>query len=342
MSTLCLDSLRAAQHSRSTEQHILDTVHAGLPDQQCTQLADSLLQYGIHQMNARKYEHAQKIFEEVIKLDPKNYEAYCRLCQMEIVQGKNLEHAEQLCLKAVHSQPTNADYYYWLGAVYGLQALNGELIDALAVASRLRDAFQKALKLNPKHGNARFALAQYFIQAPPYAGGSLKEARKLAYECMDFDEVTARRILASVYRAQKKPAAAEDEYRRAFETDRKNVEVLSEFASFYVAEKRYNEAAECYERALELDSTNMFVLQGLGDVYALQQRYTEAIAMYQRSLAVLPRHTAALVGLGKVCEQQDNVAEALRYYTLAAQYDPRSKLGKEAAQRIRKLTRGKK
>lgn len=303
--------------------------------------SDSLVRYGISQMEARKYAAAQEAFEEALKLNPSNSEAHCRLCQMEIVQGKNLERAEDFCLKAVHLTNTNADYYYWLGAVYGLQALNGELIDALAVASRLRDAFQRALKINPRHSNARFAMAQYYLQAPQYAGGSIKAAKKLAQECIGFDEVTARRILASVYRAEQKPAAAEDEYRRAMETDRKNVEVLSEFASFYINEKRLNEAVECYERALAIDSTNMFVLQGLGDVYALQHRENEAIEMYQKSLAVLPRHTPALVGLAKLYEKQKNKQEALKYYTLAVKCDPKSKLGKEAARRLRELRREK-
>lgn len=302
---------------------------------------DSLVRYGIAQMDARKYPLAQESFEEAIRLDPTNGEAYCRLCQMEIVQGKNLDKAEEYCLKAIHISPKNADYYYWLGAVYGLEALNGELIDAMAVASRIRDAFQKALKINPKHANARFAMAQYYLQAPQYAGGSIKEAKKLATEAMPFDEVTARRILASVYRIEKKPAAAEDEYRRAVETDRKNVEVLTEFASFYINEKRLNEAVECYERALDIDSTNMFVLQGLGDVYALQNRIDDAKAMYQQSLSVLPHHTAALVGLGKIHERQKNKPEALKCYLLAYKYDPKSKLGKEAARRVREMKREK-
>lgn len=302
---------------------------------------DSLVQYGIRQMDSRKYVLAQEAFEEAVKLDALNCEAHCRLCQMEIVQGKNLEKAEEYCLKAIHISPKNADYYYWLGAVYGLQALNGELIDALAVASRLRDAFQKALKINPKHANARFAMAQYYLQAPPYAGGSIKEARRLALEAMPFDELTARRILASVYRVEKKPAAAEDEYRRAVESDRKNVEVLNEFAVFYINEKRYNEAIECYERALALDTTNMFVLQGLGDVFTLQNRYDEASAMYQKSLSILPRHTSALMGLARLNERQKNKLEAIKYYTLAAKCDPKSKLGKEALRRLREIKREK-
>jgi tetratricopeptide (TPR) repeat protein len=303
--------------------------------------SDSLVQYGIAQMELRKYTFAQDAFEAALKLDPTNSEAHCRLCQMEIVQGKNLDKAEEYCLRAIHFSPKNADYYYWLGAVYGLEALNGELIDALSVASRLRDAFQKALKINPKHANARFAMAQYYLQAPSFAGGSIKEAKRLAQEAMAFDEVTARRILASAYRAEKKPAAAEDEYRRAMETDRKNVEVLSEFATFYINEKRFNEAIECYSRALDIDSTNMFVLQGLGDVFALQARDEEAITMYNKSLTVLSRHTPALMGLARVYDRKKIKSEAVKYYTLAFKCDPKSKLGKEAARRLRELKREK-
>jgi tetratricopeptide (TPR) repeat protein len=300
---------------------------------------DSLLRFGIEQMQCRRYAEAQTAFEAVVRRDQSNAEAQCRLCQMEIVQDKNLEKAEEYCLRAVQLNPKNADYHYWLGAVYGLQAINGELIDALAVASRLREAFTKAMKLNPKHGNARFALAQYYLQAPNYAGGSFKEARKLANEAMSFDEITARRILASVYRAEKKPAAAEDQYRRAVENDKKNIDVLTEFASFYVGEKRLNEAVECYQRCLQLDSTNMFVLQGLGDVLAAQDRLEDAIAVYHQALTVHPRHTPALMGLARLYERQRNKAEAMKYYINVFKIDPRSKLGKEANKKFRELQR---
>jgi tetratricopeptide (TPR) repeat protein len=300
---------------------------------------DSLLTVGLEMMQIRKYAEAQAAFEAVVKADPRNAEALCRLCQMDIVQERNLEKAEEYCLRAVQINPKNADFHYWLGAVYGLQAINGELIDALAVASRLREAFTKALKLNPKHGNARFALAQYYLQAPQYAGGSFKEARKLGNEAMSFDEVTARRILASVYRAEKKSAAAEDEYRRAVENDKKNVDVLSEFASFYVGEKRFNEAVECYQRCLEIDSTNMFVLQALGDVLASEGRFEEAIKVYEQALTIHPRHTPALMGLARVYERQRNKPEALRCYLNVFKMDPRSKIGKEANKKFRELQR---
>jgi tetratricopeptide (TPR) repeat protein len=301
--------------------------------------ADSLLRYGVRLMDERKYAEAENVFAHLVRRDPANAEAQCRMCQMEIVQGKNLERAEEYCLRAVQLNAHSAENHYWLGAVYGLQALNGELIDALAVASKVRDAFTKAIKLNPKQGNARFALAQYYLQAPNYAGGSFKEARKLALEAMPFDEVTARRILASVYRAEKKPAAAEDEYRRAIETDRKNVEVLSEFAGFYVNEQRYNEAVECYTRSLQIDSTNIFALQGLGDVFAAQNLLDEARTIYEQSLVIHPRHTASLIGIARCAERQRNKADAVKYYTLAVKYDPKSKLGKEAMRRLRDLKR---
>lgn len=303
--------------------------------------ADSLVQMGIAQMSARKYTEAQELFEAALRLDAMNEEAYCRLCQIEIVQGKNLEQAEEFCLKAVLRAPNNADYYYWLGAVYGLQALNGELIDALAVAGKLREAFQKALRLNPRHANARFAMAQYYLQAPQYAGGSVKAAKKLAHEALAFDEVTARRIFASAYRAEKKSAAAEDEYRRAIETDRKNVEVLMELASFYKVEKRWNESIECYERALAIDSTNIFTLQELGDVYALQRKFDSAAHYYRLSLDVVSRHTPSLYGLAKIYEAQHDYEQAAHYYALAAKCDPKSKLGRESARKLKTLKKTK-
>jgi tetratricopeptide (TPR) repeat protein len=314
-------------------------VHTDSLEVPLTISADSLLRYGIRMMDERKYAEAQDVFTNLVRRDPANAEAQCRMCQMEIVQGKNLEKAEEYCMRAVQLNGRNPEYQYWLGAVYGLQALNGELIDALAVASKVRESFTKAVKLNPKQGNARFALAQYYLQAPNYAGGSFKEARKLALQAMPFDEVTARRILASVYRAEKKPAAAEDEYRRAMETDKKNVEVLSEFANFYVNEQRYNEAVECYTRCLQIDSTNIFVLQGLGDALAAQNLLDEAREVYEKSLVIHPRHTASLVGLARTLERQQNKADALKYYRLAAKYDPKSKLGKDASRRAQELKR---
>lgn len=64
----------------------------------------------------------------------------------------------------------------WAGRAFGLQALKASLLTKLKWAGRTREAWEKAVELDPNGLEARFDLLQYYLQAPSIAGGGRDKA----------------------------------------------------------------------------------------------------------------------------------------------------------------------
>lgn len=79
-------------------------------------------------------------------------------------------------------RPTQADYYYLYGGALALKAQSANKFKALGMVSDIRESFEKAIELNPKHIEARWALIEYYLQLPFILGGSEKKALRYADE----------------------------------------------------------------------------------------------------------------------------------------------------------------
>ena len=72
--------------------------------------------------------------------------------------------------------PQMAACHYGIGAVRGVQAISEGLTAAFGLG-RIRDAFAKALELDPAFYDARSGLVQYYLYVPGIAGGSVRSPR---------------------------------------------------------------------------------------------------------------------------------------------------------------------
>src|SRR5690606_26237095 len=60
----------------------------------------------------------------------------------------------------------DARVWLWAGRAYGRQAIEASLFTQPKWAGRTRDAWEKAVALDPELLDARFDLIQYYLQAP--------------------------------------------------------------------------------------------------------------------------------------------------------------------------------
>jgi tetratricopeptide (TPR) repeat protein len=79
--------------------------------------------------------------------------------------------------KAASLEPGNADYQFWLGSAAFDRADDVSLFSKMSLASTGRKAFEKAIAIDSNHVAARVGMAQFFLQAPAIAGGSIDKAR---------------------------------------------------------------------------------------------------------------------------------------------------------------------
>lgn len=81
--------------------------------------------------------------------------------------------------KLTQAEPRSGPYMNWLGKAWGRRAENSNVFQAPGFASRAREAFEKAVALDPSHKDSLEDLFQYYMDAPGMLGGGLDKAQKL-------------------------------------------------------------------------------------------------------------------------------------------------------------------
>jgi tetratricopeptide (TPR) repeat protein len=90
--------------------------------------------------------------------------------------------ASSILERAAKLKPARADIHYWLGAAYRTEMMQASFFRQPSLASKMREQFEEALRLDANYHDARFALIDYFTFAPAIAGGSEEKALQQAAE----------------------------------------------------------------------------------------------------------------------------------------------------------------
>lgn len=105
--------------------------------------------------------------------------------------------------KLVKLKPQIANYHYKFGGALGMIAKNSSKFKAIALITDIREAFETALKLDPKHIDSHYALIEYNLQLPAIAGGSETKAKEYAnalYNISRIDGYLAHGHIAEHYK----------------------------------------------------------------------------------------------------------------------------------------------
>ena len=82
--------------------------------------------------------------------------------------------------KAVRAAPENSAFFDWLGRAYVRRAETSNPLSAPLLAKKAKQAFERAVQLNPKNTEALSDLFDYYLQAPAVLGGSYDTAATVA------------------------------------------------------------------------------------------------------------------------------------------------------------------
>jgi tetratricopeptide (TPR) repeat protein len=165
---------------------------------------------------AEKYEQAQPIFEGLLKANPNNLQVIEYLGDIA-GSRKSWEEAIGYYEKLKDLKPSEADYFYKFGGATGMRALEVNKFKALGMIDEIRDSFEKAINLDPKHINARWALVELYIQLPRIVGGSEGKAIRYSNELLKLSPVDGYMSRARIEEYYKRYRAAELQYKKAIE-----------------------------------------------------------------------------------------------------------------------------
>lgn len=172
---------------------------------------------------------------------------------------------------------------YALGRVYGQQAMTASVFRMPGLAARTKEQFVKAVELDPQLFEARTALAQFYLIAPGFAGGSASKAKELAAEIQAHHAEQAK-LLRFLVAAQAEDLAGAEK----------------ELASIKAGD----------DRPLQRELRNGWMR--LGAEFIEQKAYPKAKGIFETVQRDNPQHAAGPYGLARVALETQAPDEAVR------------------------------
>lgn len=163
---------------------------------------------------AGKYEQSRIVFESFLKENPSHLKTIEYLGDIAGHQ-KSWEKAIVYYKKLKQLKPSEADFYYKYGGSLSMRAKEVNKFKALGMIGEIRESFEKAIQLNPKHIDARWALVMYYIIIPRIFGGSETKAIKYSNELLKLSPVDGYLSRGQIDEHFKRYIAAEQQYKKA-------------------------------------------------------------------------------------------------------------------------------
>jgi tetratricopeptide (TPR) repeat protein len=161
-----------------------------------------------------KFDEAQPLLENYLKTSPNHLRTLEYLGDIAS-QNKSWEKSLIYYKKLEQIKPTEANYYFKYGGALAMKSLEVNKIKALGMVGEIRSSFEKAIELNPKHIEARWALIELNLQLPAIVGGSESKAIGYSSELREISPVDGYLSRGHIEEYYNRNSEAEVQYKRA-------------------------------------------------------------------------------------------------------------------------------
>lgn len=282
-----------------------------------------------------RLEELEQAAQARLKQSPADLQAQIALAMVarDGSDAKAMEAAVRTMEQCVAQQPREAVCHYALGQVLGTQAMSASMFKAISLSGKIKDAFSRAVELDPAMPEARAALQQFYLMAPGVAGGSLPKAAQLAAEVRESLPELAKLMRARVAQQEDKIADAERELLSI--KPGADAWLLAEWRQAlgshgigYFQDKQWAKARTWYEQVQQVQPQAAWGPYGLGRVALEQGQFDEAIKLLERARTLegtetLPidyRLGLALLGKGEKAQAK----QALERFLTLKRANPRN------------------
>lgn len=162
----------------------------------------------------KKYSQAELLFESFLKEHPSHLKTIEYLGDIAGIE-KSWDKAIGYYKKLKQLKPSEANYHFKYGGVLGMKAKESNKFKALGMIGEVKASFEKAIELNPKHIEARWALVYLYINLPGIVGGSESKAIKYSNELLKLSPVDGFLSRGQIEEYFERYTAAEEQYKKA-------------------------------------------------------------------------------------------------------------------------------
>jgi tetratricopeptide (TPR) repeat protein len=244
-------------------------------------------------LRSKKFAEAEKLANARLAQEPANAEAIAAKVDAILGAGpaSRIDEAVKLGEQCVASHPQVATCHLAMGNALGSKAMNAGIMSAMGYAGTIRDAFKKAVELDPHNADARFSLLQYYVQAPALVGGAKGKAQALAAQTATLMPEASKLMFVELDIAEEQYAKAEASL-MALQPSSDDViadkqrDLFASLGFHYLTDKKYADCERVF-RVLQKrfpDSENG--PYGLGRSLQQQGRHREAIAGFEQAAGV--------------------------------------------------------
>ena len=275
-------------------------------------------------LKTRKYAEVERIASARLAQEPANADALVAKAEAILGLGApvRIEEAVKLSEQCIAAHPQVSDCHLSLGNALGTKAMANGIMSAIGYAGTIRDAFKKAVELDPQNMEARFSLFQYYMQAPGIAGGGSGKARDLAAQTAALNPDGGKLMAARLDADNDKLAKAEAAVLAMPVSSNEAVadgqrDLLNNLGYKYLGDKRYADSDRMYREAHKRFPDSDGAVYGLARVQQEQGKHREAVAGMEQAIAMNPLRASAYYRIGQSQQALGDKAKAAAAYEKA-------------------------
>ena len=287
---------------------------------------------------ARKLAELESLAREKLAKNTKDDVALWYLSRFVAGDAKKREELIPRAEQCIKDLPQSARCHSALGSMYGAAAMSAGITAGLKYAGNIKEMFQKAVELDPKHFDMRRDLNQFYLQAPGLAGGSVRKAIQNSTDFAKVDPARAQLLRAEVHIYEKefdKAEAVISNIKPGSDSDLAD-SLRGTTSSLGFAMINANEAAKAqklFERQITADATNANAHFGLGRSLLEQKQVDAAISSMERALQIDPKLTAHY-RLGIAYQTKGDKPKAAAMYKQFLTYSTQGRAADDARKRL--------
>jgi tetratricopeptide (TPR) repeat protein len=195
--------------------------------------------------------------------------------------------ATEVLEKAVALDPRNSMTLTWLGRAEGRRAETSMALGGISHANKAREAFEKAVQVNPSNKEALDDLFDYYIQAPGFVGGGFDKAHQLLPLIAKLDPAEAYFAQGRMAEEKKDFDTAEAQFRRTVELAPNSVGRMLDLARFLAKRNRLDDSERILQQAAHLAPNAPRVLFARAEIWIQSNRNVpQARAILQKYITL--------------------------------------------------------
>ena len=275
----------------------------------------------------RRYQDALAAFEDAVKLDAKNAQAYRGMAKT-YQKLRNYPQAVESFQMAVGVKPDYVEAYYELGQLQ---------LTTLREYEKAQSSFQSLLEVNPdfQEGKVRDLLkAAYVKHGSGYHRQKNYKKAAAQYENatqLDPTDATVFYNLGLAHRSARNYTKARNAFTTATDLNPKYAKAHRALGDLYRITKKNSQAIRSYKKAIDSDpsckvKSTIHAYINLGKVYTSTKQAAKAVTMLQKAVTVSPKNRKAKVyiALGFAHTQRKHFKSAVSAFTQALKFDGRN------------------